>query len=122
MRMHACEQHQSLRPQDLLAAAVPATSRAMHNKPFKVDCSKIAAVLPGFSFIPVDESARAAAACIVAMGLAAAKPAGGCCAAPRVWEDEQELVAAAIVPRGSGGGVLKLQVLPREEGGNVAAA
>lgn len=81
-----------------------------------MDCSKIAAVLPGFAFIPVDESARAAAACIVAMGLAAAKPAA-CCTAPRVREhDEGSVVAAEIVLHGSVGGVPKQPQMHPAEG------
>lgn len=48
--------------------------RAMHNKPYNVDASKITRVLPDFSYIPLKDSARAAADSVVAMGLAAFRP------------------------------------------------
>jgi hypothetical protein len=61
----------------------------MHNKPYKVDASKLTRVLPGFSYIPLEASVRAAADSIVAMGLAAVNPvAVACCAAPMVREED----------------------------------
>lgn len=44
--------------------------RAMHNKPFKVDASKITDVLPDFQYISLEDSVKAAADSVVAMGLA----------------------------------------------------
>lgn len=43
----------------------------MHNKPFKVDASKVTRVLPDFQYITLEDSVRAAADSVVAMGLAA---------------------------------------------------
>jgi len=59
----------------------------MHNKPYKVDASKITRVLPGFTYIPLDASVRAAADSVVALGLAAPKPTL-CCTAPQVKQPE----------------------------------
>ncbi|KAF6259935.1 hypothetical protein COO60DRAFT_1700582 [Scenedesmus sp. NREL 46B-D3] len=96
--------------------------RAMHNKPYKVDASKLQRVLPGFAYIPLEESVRAAADSIVAMGLAAVNPmAVACCAAPMVQGEEDldaaaaagqpPLVIAEITPKSSvdslGGGLQK---------------
>lgn len=43
----------------------------MHNKPFQVDASKVTRVLPDFQYISLEDSVRAAADSVVAMGLAA---------------------------------------------------
>jgi hypothetical protein len=57
----------------------------MHNKPFKVDASKITAVLPDFRYISLEDSVKAAADSVVAMGLASfhtpltAAAAATCC-------------------------------------------
>jgi hypothetical protein len=42
--------------------------RAMHNKPYVVDASKVQRVLPDLSYIPLRDSARAAADCVVGLG------------------------------------------------------
>lgn len=67
------------------------TRRAMHNKPYRVDATKICQVLPDFDYIPLEDSVRAAADSIVAMGLAAMKPTVNCCRAPQVREFEGAL-------------------------------
>lgn len=58
----------------------------MHNKPYKVDATKICRVLPDFHYIPLEASVKAAADSVVAMGLAAMKPSLNCCKAPAVRE------------------------------------
>lgn len=65
-----------------------ASSRAMHNKPFRVDATKIRRVLPDFEYIPLKDSVKAAADSVVAMGLAAMKPSLSCCRAPGVRHSE----------------------------------
>lgn len=58
----------------------------MHNKPYKVDATRICRVLPDFKYIPLEASVKAAANSVVAMGLAAMKPSLSCCKAPAVRE------------------------------------
>lgn len=85
----------------------------MHNKPYTVDASKITRVLPDFTYIPLAESARAAADSVVAMGLANF-PTPGClglwglgarlaqlCSA---WGNHAACVASSAVRTASVGG------------------
>lgn len=101
---------------DLTAAAFTAPlHRAMHNKPYNVDASKIKRVLPDFEYIPLEASVQSAADSIVGMGLAAFYdsssrscwglwPAGGLCgrrpaaAAPAAVGPANDAAAAAQAP------------------------
>jgi hypothetical protein len=101
----------------------------MHNKPYKVDASKLTRVLPGFSYIPLEDSVAAAADSIVAMGLAAVNPmAVACCTAPMVRGDEssaaaggqqQYIVVAEITPKSSAdslaGGLEKVSLSGKQQ-------
>jgi hypothetical protein len=89
--------------------------RAMHNKPYKVNASKLTRVLPGFTYIPLEDSVRAAADSVVAMGLAAVNPmAVTCCAAPMVrGEEDSEVIAAAAAAEGQQQFAVVAEIAPK---------